>query len=42
MAAKGPFWARIVYLVVAWLFLVSVLIQVFLAGLSLFVSSDYW
>jgi hypothetical protein len=42
MVAKGPSWARIVYLVVAWLFLVSVLIQVFLAGLSLFVSSDYW
>jgi len=42
MVAKGPSWARITYLVVAWLFLVSVLIQVFLAGLSLFVSSDYW
>jgi hypothetical protein len=27
---------------VAWLFIVSLLIQVFLAGLSLFVSGSYW
>ena len=35
-------WTRVAYLVVAWLFIVSLLVQVFLAGLSLFVSGSYW
>jgi hypothetical protein len=41
-AKKTASWTRIVYLIVAWLFLASILLQVFLAGLALFVSSDYW
>lgn len=35
-------WARIGYVVAAWLFVVSILIQVFLAGLSLFATPVYW
>jgi hypothetical protein len=44
-AKKTSSWTRIVYLVLTWLFLASLLIQVFLAGLALFVTSDstiYW
>lgn len=35
-------WARIGYLVVAWVFVAFVLIQVFLAGLSIFVGPSGW
>jgi hypothetical protein len=33
---------RYVLLVVAWLFAVGVVVQIFLAGLSLFESAEYW
>ncbi len=42
MATSIVYWTRIAYLVGAWLFLVSVLGLVFLAGLSLFVSRTFW
>jgi Family of unknown function (DUF6220) len=42
MITTRPSWTRVAYLMVAWLFIVSLLIQVFLAGLSLFVSGSYW
>jgi len=42
MITTRPSWTRVAYLTVAWLFIVSLLIQVFLAGLSLFVSGSYW
>jgi hypothetical protein len=42
MVTTRPSWTRVTYLVVAWLFIVSLLLQVFLAGLSLFVSGSYW
>jgi hypothetical protein len=42
MATKMAYWARIAYLVGAWLFLMAVLSLVFLAGLSLFVSRTFW
>jgi membrane-bound metal-dependent hydrolase YbcI (DUF457 family) len=35
-------WIRILYLIVAWLFPVAILIQVFLVGLSLFTGQAYW
>jgi hypothetical protein len=35
-------WTRILYLIVAWLFPVAMLIQVFLVGLSLFTGQAYW
>src|SRR5713101_6330121 len=35
-------WTRIVYLIVAWLFPVAILVQVFLVGLSLFTTQPYW
>jgi hypothetical protein len=35
-------WTRILYLIVAWLFPVAILIQVFLVGLSLFTGQAYW
>lgn len=33
---------RIIYLIIAWLFPVAILVQVFLVGLSLFTSQPYW
>jgi hypothetical protein len=42
MAARIVHWIRIAYLAGAWLLLAGVLIQVFLAGLSLFVSRAFW
>jgi hypothetical protein len=33
---------RMLYLIVAWLFPVAILIQVFLVGLSLFTTQPYW
>jgi hypothetical protein len=35
-------WIRMLYLIVAWLFPVAILIQVFLVGLSLFTGQAYW
>jgi membrane-bound metal-dependent hydrolase YbcI (DUF457 family) len=35
-------WTRILYLIVAWLFQVAILIQVFFVGLSLFTGQAYW
>lgn len=35
-------WARTGYFIFAWLFVASILIQVFLAGLSLFDTPAYW
>jgi membrane-bound metal-dependent hydrolase YbcI (DUF457 family) len=35
-------WIRILYVIVAWLFPVAILIQVFLVGLSLFTGQAYW
>lgn len=35
-------WIRILYLLVAWLFPVAILVQVFLVGLSLFTTQPYW
>lgn len=35
-------WTRILYLIIAWLFPVAILIQVFLVGLSLFTGQAYW
>src|SRR5947207_7397317 len=35
-------WIRILYVIVAWLFPVAILIQVFLVGLSLFTGQVYW
>jgi hypothetical protein len=35
-------WTRILYPIVAWLFPVAILIQVFLVGLSLFTGQTYW
>src|SRR5258707_14329592 len=35
-------WTRILYLIVAWLFPVAILVQVFLVGLSLFTTQPYW
>jgi len=42
MQNTRPSWTRVAYLVVAWLFIASLLVQVFLAGLSLFVSALNW
>jgi hypothetical protein len=36
------YWARIAYLVAAWLFVGAVIVQVFLAGLSIFVGAANW
>jgi hypothetical protein len=36
------YWARMAYLVVAWLFVAAVLSQIFLAGLSLFALAANW
>ena len=33
---------RMLYLIVAWLFPVAILVQVFLVGLSLFTTQPYW
>ncbi len=33
---------RIIYLIIAWLFPVAILVQVFFAGLSLFTGQSYW
>jgi len=35
-------WIRMFYLIVAWLFPVAILIQVFFVGLSLFTGQAYW
>jgi len=35
-------WIRMLYLLVAWLFPVAILVQVFLVGLSLFTTQPYW
>ena len=35
-------WIRMLYLIVAWLFPVAILVQVFLVGLSLFTTQPYW
>jgi hypothetical protein len=35
-------WIRMLYLIVAWLFPVAILIQVFFVGLSLFTGQAYW
>lgn len=35
-------WARIAYLVVAWLFVAAVIVQVFLAGLGVFAGAANW
>jgi hypothetical protein len=35
-------WIRILYVIVAWLFPVAILVQVFLVGLSLFTTQPYW
>src|SRR6266550_2753368 len=35
-------WIRLLYLIVAWLFPLAILIQVFLVGLSLFTGQAYW
>src|SRR5258708_8537199 len=35
-------WTRILYLIVAWLFPVAILVQVFRVGLSLFTTQPYW
>jgi Family of unknown function (DUF6220) len=35
-------WIGILYLLVAWLFPVAILVQVFLVGLSLFTTQPYW
>jgi hypothetical protein len=42
MTTKIVHWAQIAYLVVAWLFVVAVISQIFLAGLSLFASAANW
>ena len=42
MTKRIVHWARIVYPVVAWLFVIAVIFQVFLVGLSLFVSATNW
>ena len=42
MATKIVYGARMAYLVAAWLFVVAVISQVFLAGLSLFASAANW
>ena len=42
MTTKIVYWARMAYLVVAWLFVIAVIVQVFLAGLSLFASAANW
>ena len=35
-------WIRMLYVIVAWLFPVAILIQVFFVGLSLFTGQAYW
>jgi Family of unknown function (DUF6220) len=35
-------WIRMLYLIVAWLFPLAILVQVFLVGLSLFTTQPYW
>jgi hypothetical protein len=35
-------WARIAVIALAWLFAAGVVVQVFLVGLSLFESADFW
>ena len=42
MTTKIVYGARMAYLVVAWLFVVAVIGQIFLAGLSLFASAANW
>jgi hypothetical protein len=42
MTTRIVHWARMAYLVVAWSFVVAVIAQVFLAGLSLFASTANW
>lgn len=35
-------WSRILFIVVAWLYIACIIAQVFLAGLSIFVSASWW
>ncbi len=42
METRIVYWARIAYLVVAWLFVVAVIVQVFLAGLGVFAGAANW
>lgn len=42
MDTKILYWARIAYLVVAWLFVAAVIVQVFLAGLGVFAGAANW
>ena len=35
-------WIRMLYLIIAWLFPIAILVQVFLVGLSLFTNQSYW
>lgn len=42
MTTKIVHWARGAYQVAAWLFVAAVIVQVFLAGLSLFASAANW
>jgi hypothetical protein len=35
-------WLRYLLIAIAWLFAIGVIVQIFLAGLSLFESSKYW
>jgi hypothetical protein len=43
-AEVGAFtrWVRYIMVAIAWLFAVAVVVQIFIAGLSLFDSSEYW
>ena len=43
-AEVGTFtrWVRYILVAVAWLFAVAVVVQIFIAGLSLFDSPEYW
>jgi hypothetical protein len=35
-------WIQMLYMIVAWLFPVAILVQVFFVGLSLFTEQDFW
>jgi hypothetical protein len=35
-------WSRLIYVVVAWLFLAAIAVQVFFAGLGVFAGSGWW
>ena len=44
IAEVGTFtrWVRYIMVAIAWLFAIAVVVQIFIAGLSLFDSSEYW